>query len=327
MKSRVKSTSIFVFTIIGLLILFVLAINTGSLTVSIEQLMSGLFVEYDDVVATIYHLRFPRIFIAMLAGAGLSVSGVLFQAVLKNPLADPGIIGISGGASCLVAIIAAFFPALTLVMPLFAFIGGSIAFILVYSLSWQGGLSPVRIILVGIAVNATFEGIVRALNYMNGQNVSGVAAIVEGNIAIREWKDVRMLSIVVFVGLIGAFVVAKRCNLLSLEEKTIRGLGIRVNIVRLYISFFAVLLACVCTAITGIVGFLGLIVPHLGRILIGKNHKVLIPYSAVLGACIYLGADTLGRFIAYPYEIPAAVIMAVIGGPWFVILLKRSKTS
>ena len=327
MKNKVKITGIFLTTFIGLLILFVLAVNTGSLRVSTGQLVRGLFVEYDDSVAMIYQLRFPRIFIAMLAGAGMAVSGVLFQAVLKNSLADTGISGIAGGASCFATLITIFFPTLIFFIPLFAFIGGSFAFILVYCISWQGGLSPVRIILVGIAVNAAFEGIVRALNYMSGQNVSGVASIVEGNIAFREWKDVRMLAIVVLIGLIGGYVVAKRCNLLSLEEKTIRGLGIRVNVVRLYISFFAVLLACICTSITGIIGFLGLIVPHLGRILVGKDHKVLIPYSAILGAFVYLGADTLGRFMAYPYEIPATVIMAIIGGPCFVILLKRRQIS
>ena len=314
----------FVITFIVLIILLVIAVQTGSIEVTLGQLFNGLVVAYDETVATIYYLRFPRIFIAVLGGAGMAVSGTLFQAVLKNPLADPGIIGISGGASCFAVIIATLFPALVLLAPLFAFIGGSVAFFLVYSLSWKGGLNPIRIILIGIALNAMFEGIVRMLNYMSGQNMSQVTAIVDGNIAIRQWTDVKILALVVLMGILLACIVARRCNLLSLEEKTIRGLGIRVNVVRLYISFLAVILACICTSITGVIGFLGLIVPHLGRLLIGSNHKQLIPYTALLGACVFLGADTFGRWVAYPYEVPAAVIMAVIGGPWLIILLHRN---
>ncbi|WP_416389794.1 FecCD family ABC transporter permease [Robinsoniella peoriensis] len=310
--------------IILLITLFFLAVNIGSLKVSFIQLLKGLFVAFDDQVATIYDLRFPRIMISMLAGAAISVSGVLFQAVLKNPLSDPGIIGISSGASFTAVLITAFAPQWFFFTPIFAFLGGLTAFLLVYGLSWKGGLSPLRIILVGVAVNSMFAGLSSAFNSMNGGNMSGVAAIVNGNITMKTWDDVHTLVWYVSAGLILSMVFSGKCNLLSLEDKTARGLGVNVNTVRIVISCVAVLLASISTAVAGVIGFLGLIVPHIGRILVGSDHKVLLPFSMLLGAFTFLLADTIGRTVAAPYEVSASIIMSVVGGPFFIVLLRRS---
>lgn len=323
MNKRYKNTVVLIILILMLLILFFVAINTGSIQVGAGQLLRGVFVEYDPEVAAIYDLRFPRVFIAMLAGAAISVSGVLFQAVLKNPLADPGIIGISSGASCVAVLITACFPSLYFLTPSFAFLGGIGAFFLVYSLSWKEGLSPMRIILVGIAVNAMCTGFSQGINSFIGGGVSGVAAIVDGSITLKSWTDVKILASYSIPGLMLALLTYKKCNILALEDKTIRGLGIPVNKVRIVISLAAVLLASISTAVVGTVTFLGLIVPHIGRILVGTDHKTLIPVSMLGGAVLFLLADTLGRTIAYPYEISAAVLMAVAGGPLFIFLLRR----
>lgn len=281
--------------------------------------------EYDADVAAVYDLRFPRIMISMLAGAAIAVSGVLFQAVLKNPLADPGIIGISSGAGFVAVLITAYAPTLFFLTPLFAFLGGVAAFLTVYLLSWKGGLSPLRIILTGVAVNTLFTGLSSAFNSVSGGDRTGVAAIVEANITQKTWEDVGTLFPYVAAGLILACFFIGECNLLSLEDKTARGLGINVNRTRIVISLVAVLLASISTAVAGAVSFLGLIVPHIGRILVGSDHKLLIPFSALAGAFTFLAADTLGRTIAAPNEISAAVIMSVVGGPFFILLLRRSK--
>ncbi|WP_394919582.1 FecCD family ABC transporter permease [uncultured Robinsoniella sp.] len=307
-----------------LMVLFFLAVNIGSLKVSFVQLLKGLFVAFDEQVATVYDLRFPRIMISMLAGAAISVSGVLFQAVLKNPLSDPGIIGISSGASFSAVLITAFAPQWFFFTPVFAFLGGLLAFLLVYGLSWKGGLSPLRIILVGVAVNSMFSGLSSAFNSMNGGNMSGVAAIVNGNITMKTWDDVHTLVWYVVAGLVLSMVFSGKCNLLSLEDKTARGLGVNVNTVRIVISCVAVLLASISTAVAGVIGFLGLIVPHIGRILVGSDHKVLLPFSMLLGAFTFLLADTIGRTAAAPYEVSASIIMSVVGGPFFIVLLRRS---
>ena len=316
----------FLITGAALIELFLVAVNTGSLKASPEQILRGLFVAYDETVATIYSLRFPRILIAMLAGASVAVSGVMLQAVMKNPLADPGIMGISSGAGMAAVLVTAFAPSLYLAVPVFAFLGGVFACGLVYLLSWKGDLSPLRVILTGVAVNAFFTGLMSAGESMMGANYSGAASIVNGNITMKTWEDFRMLFIYAVIGLVLAVFLALKCDILGLEDQTIRSLGIRVNAVRLIVSAAAVLLASISTAVVGSISFLGLLVPHIARLLVGNSHKVLIPYTMLLGAFTLLLADTIGRTIAYPYEINAAVVMAVIGGPSFILLLRRSKT-
>ena len=325
MKTSQKRMLAFVLTAAGLVGLLLWAVNTGSLQVSVGQLFRGLFVAYDKTVATIYDLRFPRIFIALMGGAATAVSGVLLQAVMKNPLADPGIIGVSSGASLTAVLITAIVPSLYPLTPLLAFLGGMLAFALVYSLSWKGGLSPLRIILVGVAVDAMFTGLMSAFNSGTGSSYSGVASIVNANITQKTWDDFRTLAVYAAVGLIASLFVTGRCNLLALEDRTAQSLGVHVTGSRIVISVIGVLLASISTAVIGPISFLGLIVPHIARLLVGSDHRVLVPYSMVLGAFTLLLADTVGRTIAAPYEISAAVVMSVIGGPFFILLLRRSK--
>lgn len=155
--------------------------------------------------------------------------------------------------------------------------------------------------------------------------MSGVAAIVNGNITMKTWDDVHILVPYVLMGLILAVLLSGVCNLLALEDKTARSLGINVNILRILLSLVAVLLTSISTAVAGVISFLGLLVPHIGRILVGSDHRVLLPFSALFGAFLFLFADTIGRTIAAPYEVSASVILCVAGGPFFVFLLRRSK--
>ncbi len=311
-----------------LLLLIFISVNVGTIHVGMRQLFQGLFVAYDADVSTICDLRFPRIIISVLAGASIAVSGVLFQAVLKNPLADPGIIGVSSGAgfaAVLGLLITTVFPAFYHVNTLFTCLGGVAAFVLVYTLSWKGGLSPLRILLVGIAVNSVFSCFSSALNTIGGGSMEGVATIVNGNITMKTWEDVKLLLPYAVAGMSAALILAKSCNLLELEDRTAKSIGVDVDRLRLIVSFVAVLLASISTAVVGTISFLGLIVPHIGRLLVGSDHRRLIPYVILFGACLFLFADTVGRTVATPYEIPAAVIMGIVGGPFFIILLRKAK--
>lgn len=307
--------------------LFFWAVNTGGIKISFLALWRGLFIEYSRDVEIIFDLRFPRIFVALLAGAALAVSGVLLQAVMKNPLADPGIIGVSAGAGFFSAVVVVFFPAFFFFIPIFAFIGGIAACLLVYSLSWKSGLSPLRIILVGIAINAVFTGLLNALKYVGGSSSGNIVnSIINSGMAMKTWVDVRMLIGYVLFGVAASLLAARQCNLLALEDKTVRNLGVNVTLVRIIVSAIAVLLASISTAVIGAVSFVGLIVPHIARLLVGTDHKVLLPFSVLLGGFTMLFADTVGRTIAYPYEIPAAIVMAVVGGVFFIFLLRRSES-
>lgn len=326
MVTTPRKVAAFLVTMAALIALFFVAVNTGSLQVGPMQLLSGLFVSYDETVSTIYDLRLPRILIAMVGGAATAVAGVLLQAAIRNPLADPGIIGVSAGASFAAVLVTAFFPMLLFFTPVFAFAGGLVAFGLVYSLSWRGGLSPLRIILVGVAVGAMFTGLMSAFDSGTGSTMSGVASLVDANITMKTWDDFATLAVYAAIGLVLALLMAKRCDLLALEDKTARSLGLNVDRARIATSAAGVLLASVSTAIIGPISFLGLLVPHIARILVGTSHRVLIPYAIVLGAFTLLLADTIGRTVAAPYEISAAVIMSIVGGPLFIVLLRRARS-
>lgn len=326
MVTTLRKVAAFLVTMAALIALFFVAVNTGSLQVGPMQLLSGLFVSYDETVSTIYDLRLPRILIAMVGGAATAVAGVLLQAAIRNPLADPGIIGVSAGASFAAVLVTAFFPMLLFFTPVFAFAGGLVAFGLVYSLSWRGGLSPLRIILVGVAVGAMFTGLMSAFDSGTGSTMSGVASLVDANITMKTWDDFATLAVYAAIGLALALLVAKRCDLLALEDKTARSLGLNVDRARIATSAAGVLLASVSTAIIGPISFLGLLVPHIARILVGTSHRVLVPYAIVLGAFTLLLADTIGRTVAAPYEISAAVIMSIVGGPLFIVLLRRARS-
>ncbi|HIT89402.1 MAG TPA: iron ABC transporter permease [Candidatus Merdenecus merdavium] len=328
MKNRLKDKKIgisFIMIIFLLFLMFFISINVGGLQVTASQLFRGLFIKYDKTVATIYNLRFPRVFIAILAGAGISASGVLFQGVLKNPLADPGIIGVSSGAGLFGILVSVFLPQFYYLLPIASLIGALVAFSLVYSLSWKEGLSPVRIILVGVAVEAMFRGISTALTSMSGNGSSPAAAINSGNITLKTWGDVKVLSIYIGVGLILALLQIRSCNYMGLEDKTVRGIGVNINVRRVLCSLTGVLLAGIAAGYVGSITFLGLIAPHMARMLVGQDHKYLLPFSMLLGSFLLLFADTLGRWIAYPHEISAMVIMSIVGGPFFIFMLKRSK--
>jgi iron complex transport system permease protein len=323
-KQSVRYTSLFMVTAALLLACFFWAVNTGGLQTTVPQLFKGLFLEYDETVAIILQLRFPRIIVAMLGGGVMAMSGVLMQAVMKNPLADPGIIGVTSGAAFAAVLVTGLFPSLAGLTPVFSFFGGLLAFGAVYLLAWSHETSPVRLILTGIAIDAFFTGLQQALNASLGSSYTGAAAIINANIALKDWEDVSILLICAVVSFAACMLLANRCNLLSFSDQTVMSLGVNVHRTRLIISAVSVFMASVFTAIIGAVSFLGLIVPHIARLLVGSEHKRLLPFSALLGALVFLFADTLGRAVAYPYEISAAIIMAIIGGPMLIVLLKRS---
>lgn len=314
----------FIVVIALLIVVFVQSALTGSIQVTPYELFHGLLTGTNDDVAIIKDLRLPRLLIAVFAGAALSVAGVLLQAVMRNPLADPGIIGVSAGASFMSILMIALFPTMFFFVPLFAFLGGALAFLLVYSLSWKSGLDPLRMILIGIAVNALFTGLSQAIGFSGGGLTQSMSQVTTSTLTMKKWSDVDVIALYGSIGILLSFFVYKWCNYLALEDKTAKSLGVNVNLARFVIALIAVLLASVATAVAGMFAFVGLLVPHIGRALVGNDHKVLIPFSALAGALLILLADTLGRVLIAPNEIPASIIVAVIGGPFLIFLLRKS---
>src|SRR5699024_6583354 len=295
--------------------------TTGSIEITPMELIKGLFTGANENIEIIKDLRFPRIVISLFAGAALAVSGVLLQAVMRNPLAEPGIIGVSSGSGFFTVLVLTFYPTLSLFVltfdltlffptPLFGFIVGAIAFLVVYSLSGMSGLNPLRMILIGVAINAIFTGFSQLLQAQNANSMMANVSVTQSTLTMKTWSDVQVIVIYGSIGLLIAFFLFAWANHLSLSDETLHNLGFRVNRARFIIAVVAVLLASIATAMSGMFTFVGLLVPHIGRSLVGSDHKLLIPFSTLAGALLILTADTIGRTIMAPIEIPASIIMA-----------------
>ncbi|MBC1244080.1 FecCD family ABC transporter permease [Listeria welshimeri] len=318
----IKQKSYFGAVLILLIGTILWAVQAGSLAMSIPDFLSGVFSGGNEMVDVVIDLRFPRIIIALLAGAALSVSGLLLQAVMRNPLADAGVIGISAGAKFFNFVILLFLPELYFWLPLFSFIGGALACFLVFLFSYRSDFNPLRFIIIGIAINAVFTGLSDALSSQVAL-VSSQSASSAASLAMKKWSDVETLLIYVTIGLICALLLAKWCNVLGLENKMARGFGVPVNKTRIWLALIAVLLASITTAIVGVIAFVGLLVPHIARKLVGGNYQILVPFSILFGALLLLFADTLGRTLFQQMEIPASVIMLIIGGPFLIFLMRK----
>ena len=325
-KSKNKKNKIIFISFIAVVILFLISINLGSIKVELKDLIKGLLLNTDDPkVSIIRDIRIPRVLAAIIIGANLAVSGVLLQAIIRNPLAEPSIVGISSGASLVSVIILLFFPTLNTIRPLFGFLGGLVSCILVCGLAFKKGLSPVRIVLAGVAVNAMLTAITNITVQFGAGTVSSVQSWLTGSLANITWIDIKLLLIYSIIGHIGAFILYKSCDLIVLGEKNAKSLGLNYDLHISLICIVAVFLSATATSIGGVIDFVGLVVPHICRIIMGSGHKYLIPFSVTMGGILLLLADTLGRTVFIPLEIPVGIVMAVIGGPVFLYLLRRSE--
>lgn len=300
------------------------AIPKGSANYALSDVMSALIHKPDTMVtAVVWNLRIPRVIVALMVGMNLAVSGALLQAVMGNPLADPGLTGISSGASLAAIIIMLLLPKYYHLLSIGAFLGGALACAMVYALAWKNGIRPLRIILAGVAVNAILGGATSLLSILNSDRIQGVLMWLNGSMSGKSWSDARLLVPYSLIALFLSIFCIRGANLLQLGDSVATNLGARVNRVRIGLSAVAVFLAGISVATVGIIGFVGLIVPHMSRKLVGADYRYLLPQCMLLGGLTLLLGDTLARTVASPIELPVGVIMAVIGGPFFLYLLRR----
>ena len=316
------------FIIISLLVLLatvLVALKLGSVNITFKELISGIFFgQSEGNVGIIKYLRMPRVIIAVLVGANLAIAVVLLQSVIRNPLADPYITGISSGACVVTVFCMVFIPSVTSLRPIFGFLGGLICCVIVYFMAYKNGLSPIRIVLAGAACNALLGGFSSMITVSAGLGSANIQKWMMGSLATVTWNNVYIIVIYSIIGIIAALMLSKVCNILSLGSKNARSLGFNSDIYMIIVTAVAVFLASVSTAIAGVISFVGLVVPHICRIVIGSDHKYLIPCSGIVGGFLVLFADTLGRMAMRPNEIPVGVVTAIIGGPFFLYLLRRS---
>lgn len=322
-----KRLILFVGVIIVLALTFIISVAVGSVNIPIKDVFSSIANIENKYLGIIRDIRLPRVVMSVFIGASLSVSGILLQSVMQNPMADPGVTGISSGASVMVVFLMLYMPGAAYLIPIVGFIGGLIACAMVYFLAWKNGINAIRIILAGIAVNSILGAFVGMMNILNSDKLAGVLSWMNGSLSGKSWSQVKLCIIYSVLGLILAMFLHKNCNILALGDKTAKSLGFNPNKQRLLISAAGVFLAGMATSFVGVISFVGLMVPHIARLLIGSNHKYLIPFSALLGSSVLMLADTLGRTITAPYEIPVGIVMSVLGGPFFLYLLRKGGKS
>lgn len=271
----------------------------------------------------LWNIRLPRMILAALVGVNLALSGAILQGVMSNPLADPSIIGISSGAGLFGIFILVILPQYVTLVPIFAFLGAMLAAVIIYTLAWKGGIQPTRVILAGVAVSALFSAGISATLVFFSDRVHGALTFMNGSLSARSWGEVRTILPYTIIGLILVLVFSERLNILILGDDVARGLGLNVEAARMGFTALAALLAASAVSVVGLLGFVGLIVPHSIRLLMGNDYKVLFPGSALLGAALVMLSDTFARTIFSPTEIPVGVVMAVLGVPFFLYLLRR----
>ncbi len=301
----------------------VLKVITGKL-LGRSELLKGLNRVFPYVI---WEIRLPRILTAAIVGCGLSVSGVVFQGILLNPLADPYTLGVSAGA--------AFGASIALLMeipflgayavPLFAFAGSLLTLLFVLSISsFEGRIASNNLILSGIIVATILSAGISFIKYVADEQVSVIIFWLLGSFNSRTWVDVALTFGMVTLGSAFCFYFARDLNVMALGDKVAMSLGVHTNRTRTALLVVASLIASVCVAMSGIIGFVGLVIPHLMRFVVGADNRILIPTSALLGGILLLVADTVTRAVL-PHEIPIGVLTAIIGGPVFCYIFRKNR--
>lgn len=328
-RSRgLRQIAIMCFSAILLLAGIVASTTFGAVYISLDEVRDALFNEAERVPRQIvWNLRIPRALVGSLVGMNLALSGVLLQGIMRNPLAAPTIVGVTAGAGLAAAAVMILLPGFAALLPPIAFLGALTASVFVYLLSWQPGIgtSPVRMILAGVAVTTMLGAFMTGIMTIFSDRVQSVILWTAGNLVGRSWNHLELIWLYSVVGLVGGLLLIRHLNVLQLGDEAAQGLGVRTEWARFLAMAVAALLAASAVSVAGLVGFVGLIVPHMMRLMGGYNHAYLVPASALGGACLIVWADLGARLVLAPLELPVGVVTALIGGPFFVFLLYRAR--
>ena len=306
--------------------MFILACLFGAAETTIKDIWLALTTNVkNETTLMLREIRFPREVAAIFVGAGLAVSGAIIQGLTRNPLADPGLLGLSAGANAALAIMIAFLPSANyLLITLACFLGAAAGTVMVFGIGamTKGGFSPLRIVLAGAAVSgflyAVAEGV--GIYFKLSKNVSMWTS---GGLIGTSWNQLYVVVPVITVGILISLLLARHLTILSLSEEVAVGLGQKITQIKTILFIVIILLAGASVALVGNMAFIGLMVPHVVRAMVGTDYRLILPMSAIFGAAFMLFADTLGRTIHSPYETPVAAIVAVMGLPFFLIIVRK----
>ena len=334
-----RATVLFTVLGIALVVLVIVSAGRGQLHVPPDEVLGSVLHRLGIDVGpmphqplgdvTLWTVRFPRIVLAVVVGAALAAAGALMQGVFGNPLAEPGVVGVSTGAAVAAAVVIVFQISLVgaWTVPLFAFVGGLVTTVSVYLLSRSGGRTEVvTLVLTGIAVNAVCSAGLALMLFLADTQARGEIVFWQlGSLNGTRWVYVGAVVPFVAVGLLGALLVARRLDVLALGDRAARHVGIDVERLRMVAIVLVALLTAAAVSFAGIIGFVGLVVPHLVRMAVGPAHRVLVPASALGGAVLLVCADLVARTAVAYAELPIGMLTALVGGPFFFWLLRRTR--
>lgn len=318
------------------LLVIIASINYGQYNMTVTDVIQTLLglnrdhPDYRNFALVVHTFRLPRIVLSFLVGMSLATSGTIMQGITRNPLADPYLLGVSSGAGlAAVAVIVMVKSASPYLLPWAALAGGLSTALFIYLLAWKkGAVTPIRLILIGIAMAAVLSAVTSTmLLFGNINDVQQAYVWLAGSVYGRSWEHVGMIAVWVAVLLPAAMLLARQLNTLSLGEDTAKGLGVRVEWQRALLLLISVTLAAVAVAVSGTIGFIGLIAPHITRRLVGPAHEGLIPTAALFGGALLVLSDLIGRWAVAPGELPIGVVTAIIGAPYFLYLMYRNRNA
>lgn len=324
-RSRTVWLLVLVIALAGLL---VLSIAVGTRTVDWTEILAALRGQNETIGQAAVTVRIPRTLLALLAGASLAVAGTVMQGVTRNPLAEPGILGVNMGASLAIAIGIAWFGITS--TPAFiwtAIVGAWCTALFVYTIGslGRGGATPLKLALAGTATTVAFVSLVLAVLLTQNDVAGGMRSWQIGGVGGATWERVTYSLPFLAAGFVISLLSARKLNSLALGDELAAGLGERVALVRAVAAFGAVLLCGATTAVCGPIAFVGLVVPHLCRSIIGSDYRWLVPFSALAGSCLLLLADVVGRIVARPSELDVGIVTAFVGAPFFIWIVRRQR--
>lgn len=298
------------------------SLRFGSANLSFEEFLSA-FSGNETYKVIVFDLRLPRFLAGVLAGASLSVAGSIIQTVTSNDMASPSIVGVNSGAGLFVIFFLSYINASVYFLPVFAFLGALLTSVFITLLSRKMGLSKTSIILTGLAVNAVFSAGISFISLTNENALVAYHSFSVGSLSSVTYKSLIVPSIIIVISLAVSLINSKDATLLSLGDGIAVSLGVKVKKVKIITVILASLLSASAVSFCGLLGFVGLIAPHLARIFVGANLKKLIPASILSGAVLVTLSDFLSKIIFTPSDLPVGIIMALIGAPFFLVLLLK----
>ena len=321
-----KKVYILLVFILLFILSFFISLSNGAVKIPVDEIINAIFSKEDNINRqVIWNVRLPRTIVAGLVGVCLSLSGAILQGVMRNPLAGPNIIGVSAGGGLAALILLVLFPEFYYLAPIGAFIGALLATLFIYILAWKEGALPTRLILAGVAVSSLLNAGINALMTFYPDRVAGVISFMVGGLSATTWIQVKMILPYAILGTILVLLLPTKLNVLMLGDEIATGLGLNVERTRFIFIILSSLLAGAAVSVVGLLGFVGLMVPHIARLFIGSDYRYLFPGAIFLGGTVVMLCDTVARVLFSPMEIPVGIIMSALGAPFFLFLLRKKE--